>query len=290
MSDAMLDTVEPEKKVAFMARPYSKDEKTKRDEAEIDELLQSQKQEAEEGNEEEPEKLNAEEATFKKRYSDLRRHQQKQAEELKVEIKQLKEQLNSSTKKQFNLPKSDSDITAWAEQYPDVAAIVESIAMKKAAERSRELEEKFSTLDEERSQVAKDKAETELSKYHEDIDSIRDSDDFHDWAEAQPDWIQKALYENDTDARAAARAIDLYKADMSTSSKQTTSKSKEKDAASAVKTRGERSRPADTNTAGSFKESVVEKMTPQEYEKNADAIMESIRGGSFIYDVSGSAR
>ena len=151
MSDAMLDTVEPEKKVAFMARPYSKDEKIKRDEAEIDELLQSQKQEAEEGNEEEPEKLNAEEATFKKRYSDLRRHQQKQAEELKVEIKQLKEQLNSSTKKQFNLPKSDSDITAWAEQYPDVAAIVESIAMKKAAERSKELEEKFSTLDEERS-------------------------------------------------------------------------------------------------------------------------------------------
>ena len=234
MSDAMLDTVEPEKKVAFMARPYSKDEKIKRDEAEIDELLQSQKQEAEEGNEEEPEKLNAEEATFKKRYSDLRRHQQKQAEELKVEIKQLKEQLNSSTKKQFNLPKSDSDITAWAEQYPDVAAIVESIAMKKAAERSRELEEKFSTLDEERSQVAKDKAETELSKYHEDIDSIRDSDDFHDWAELQPDWIQKALYENDTDARAAARAIDLYKADMSTSSKKTTSKSKEKDAARAV--------------------------------------------------------
>ena len=34
----------------------------------------------------------------------------------------------------------------------------------------------------------------------------------------------------------------------------------------------------------------VEKMTPQEYEKNSDAIMESIRGGSFIYDVSGSAR
>ena len=290
MSDAMLDTVEPEKKVAFMARPYSKDEKIKRDEAEIDELLQSQKQEAEEGNEEEPEKLNAEEATFKKRYSDLRRHQQKQAEELKVEIKQLKEQLNSSTKKQFNLPKSDSDITAWAEQYPDVAAIVESIAMKKAAERSRELEEKFSTLDEERSQVAKDKAETELSKYHEDIDSIRDSDDFHDWAELQPDWIQKALYENDTDARAAARAIDLYKADMSTSSKKTTSKSKEKDAARAVMTRGESSRPADTNTAGAFKESDVEKMTPQEYEKNSDAIMESIRGGSFIYDVSGSAR
>ena len=77
---------------------------------------------------------------------------------------------------------------------------------------------------------------------------------------------------------------------MSTSSKKTTSKSKEKDAARAVKTRGERSRPADTNTAGAFKESDVEKMTPQEYEKNSDAIMESIRGGSFIYDVSGSAR
>lgn len=290
MSDAMLDTVETEKKVAFMSRPYNKDEKLKKDEEEIDQLLEEQKQEVDEDSKEEPEKLNAEEATFKKRYSDLRRHQQKQAEELKVEIKQLKDQLSSTTKKQFNLPKSDSDINAWAEQYPDVAAIVESIAMKKAAERSKDLEEKFLNLDEERTQVAKDKAETELSKFHEDIDSIRESDEFHDWAELQPSWIQNALYENDTDARSAARAIDLYKADMAKTSKKSTSKSREKDAAKSVRTKGERNRPSDNDTTGSFRESDVEKMSAQEYERHSEDIMESIRSGSFIYDISGSAR
>jgi len=31
-------------------------------------------------------------------------------------------------------------------------------------------------------------------------------------------------------------------------------------------------------------------MSSQEYESNADKIMESIRTGKFIYDVSGSAR
>jgi hypothetical protein len=31
-------------------------------------------------------------------------------------------------------------------------------------------------------------------------------------------------------------------------------------------------------------------MTAQEYEANADEIMESIRSGKFIYDISGGAR
>ena len=46
------------------------------------------------------------------------------------------------------------------------------------------------------------------------LTTIRDSDEFHEWAEEQPKWVQDALYENDNDARSAARAIDLYKADM----------------------------------------------------------------------------
>ena len=47
-------------------------------------------------------------------------------------------------------------------------------------------------------------------RLHPDFDDIRDSDEFHEWAESQPKWVQDALYENDNDARSAARAIDLY--------------------------------------------------------------------------------
>jgi len=39
-----------------------------------------------------------------------------------------------------------------------------------------------------------------------------------------------------------------------------------------------------------LRESQVQKMSPQEYEKRSDEIMEAIRSGKFIYDMSGSAR
>ena len=42
----------------------------------------------------------------------------------------------------MKLPKSDEDIEAWAKEYPDVAKIVETIAMKKAKEQSEQLEKK----------------------------------------------------------------------------------------------------------------------------------------------------
>ena len=89
MSDVTEVEVQPSK-VAFVARPYSKDEKLKKDEEELEQLLDEQKQNA---STEEVEPTTAEEKTFKKRYSDLRRHQQKQTEELKVEITALKSQL-----------------------------------------------------------------------------------------------------------------------------------------------------------------------------------------------------
>jgi hypothetical protein len=42
--------------------------------------------------------------------------------------------------------------------------------------------------------------------------------------------------------------------------------------------------------SGAIRESDVQKMSATEYEKNADDIMEAIRTGNFIYDLSGSAR
>ena len=235
----------------------------------------------------EAEPTGAEEKTFKKRYSDLRRHQQKQAEEFKAELAALKTQLESATKKEMKLPKSDEDIDSWAKDYPDVAAIVETIAMKKAKEQSSALEDRLKAIDDMQNSATKEKAEAQLMQLHPDFDEIRDSDDFHTWADEQPKWVQDALYENDNDARSAARAIDLYKADMGISGKKPKS---DKDAAKSVSTKNSRSKPHDEGNATYLKESEVQRMSPQQYEKQADAIMEAIRTGKFIYDVSGSAR
>ena len=285
MSDVTQVEVEPQK-TAFISRPYSREEKLKQEEEELQELIDEQKQDASPEEEVEEEPTNAEEKTFKKRYSDLRRHQQKQTDELKAEINNLKIQLEQSTKKQMQLPKSDEDIESWAKEYPDVAAIVETIAIKKANEQQASLEERVKALDDMQQSVSKQRAETELLQMHPDFDEIRNDDDFHAWAEEQPQWVQNALYENDNDARSAARAIDLYKADRNITAKKTSSK----DAAKSVSTKGKRSKPASDDSGNSYKESDVQRMSAREYEKHSDDIMEAIRNGKFIYDVSGSAR
>jgi len=98
------------------------------------------------------------------------------------------------------------------------------------------------------------------------------------------------LYENDTDAYSAARAIDLYKADRNLTGKAKSTPRDNSEAAKSVNTRASRSRPQSENTSGMIKESDVEQMSAQEYEKNSEKVMEAIRDGKFIYDITGSAR
>ena len=284
----MAEEMKPQEKKAFLTKPYSREEKIKKDEEELEQLMKEQKGEVEETKPEEPEPTNAEEKTFKKRYSDLRRHQQKQSEEFKVEIEKLKSQLSEATKKEMKLPKSDDDIEKWAADYPDVAQIVETIAMKKAREQSLELEERVKVIDEMQLSAVKEKAEAELTRLHPDFNEIRDSDDFHEWADEQPKWVQEALYENDNDARSAARAIDLYKSDRNIGKEKSSKGSKS--AAQAVNTKNTRTKPQENEASSYLKESDVQKMSAQEYEKKSDEIMELIRSGKFVYDVSGSAR
>ena len=290
-AEIMAEEMQSPKKVAFANRKYTNEEKRKMEEEELEQLLKEQRGEVEDASpeqtEESEEPTTAEEKTFKKRYSDLRRHQQKQAEEFKTELAELKRQLSEATKKEMKLPKSDEDIEQWAADYPDVAAIVETIAMKKAREQSTALEERLKAIDEMQMSATKEKAEAELMRLHPDFDEIRDSDEFHEWAETQPKWVQDALYDNDNDARSAARAIDLYKADMGMSTQKPKS---DKDAAKSVSTKNSRSKPQENEASTYLKESQVQKMSPQEYEKRSDEIMEAIRSGKFVYDVSGSAR
>jgi hypothetical protein len=174
------------------------------------------------------------------------------------------------------------------EQYPDVAQIVETIAMKKAHEQASEFETKFKAIDEMKLEAQREKAEAELMRLHPDFEQIRDTDDFHNWVEEQPKWVQDALYDNDSDAKSAARAIDLYKSDMGITNKKKSSKDKE--AAKAIGTRSERSAPEGDETKSYIKESDVAKMSAVQYEKAAEEIAEAIRTGKFVYDLSGSAR
>jgi hypothetical protein len=283
----MVQDATPKKVMALASRKYSRDEKIKKDEEELEQLIAENKGEVkEEAQEQEPEPTSAEEKTFKKRYGDLRRHAQQKEADLQSQIDQLRTQLEESTKKELSLPKSDEDIEAWAKAHPDVAGIVETIAIKKSKEQAKELEDRIQKINEMQESASKEKAEVELLKLHPDFVDIREDDDFHNWAEEQPQWVQKALYENDNDAKSAARAIDLYKADRNIGKKKTNSK----DAALATNPKSTRTKPQTNEESTYLKESQVQKMSSQEYEKRADEVMEAIRSGKFVYDVSGSAR
>ena len=284
------------KKTAFMNKRSTHQDRIKKDEEELEKLKKEAlgeteepaKEVEEEKAEDKEEPKNAEERTFKKRYGDLRRHSQEKEREFQKQLDELKGQLEKATKKEIKLPKSEEEIEEWAKEYPDVAAIVETIATKKAREQSESINQKLQEIDELNAKTAKERAEVELLKIHPDFAEIRESDDFHIWADEQPKWVQDALYENSEDARSAARAIDLYKADKGISAK-VKSKSNKR-SATEVKAKATKSVPDVEGKSNKILESQVQEMSADEYEKNADIIMEAIRSGNFVYDISGSAR
>ena len=269
---------------------YKKDRSS--EEAELQQLEEErrsllQEQKAEEEDKAETESLAPEEKTFKKRYGDLRRHSQQKEEQLKEQIRALETQLSTATREAIQLPKSDEEISEWSQKYPDVAKIVESIATKKAQELDSTIEKRLELIAEREADANRKRAEAELLQLHPDFDDIRNDEEFHGWVQEQPTWVQQALYENENDARSAARAIDLYKVDRNIANKKESVQKADKAAAQAVSSRGQ-STVADTKEAQSnqWRESDVAKMRPQEFAKNEEAIMQAIQSGNFIYDVS----
>jgi hypothetical protein len=210
--------------------------------------------------------VKAEDGAFKKRYDDLKKHYDSTLNKHKEEVHSLRTQLESSTK-QFVAPKSKEELEAWRKEYPDVYDMVETIAMNKATTQSAELENKFKTLQVQQQQIAKEKAEVELLKIHPDFNDIRTKDEFHQWAEKQDPTIQGWLYENTSNAKLAARAIDLYKMDVG-QSKLTKKEEKDvkKEAAKAIsKTRKAVDSEAPKKKVWTTSE--ISKLKPHEFEK-----------------------
>ena len=209
---------------------------------------------------------NAEDRAFKKRYDDLKKHYDSTLNKHKEEMSSLRGQLESSTK-QFTPPKSKEELEAWRKEYPDVYSMVETIAIDKATTQSAELESKFKNLQVQQEQIAKEKAEVELLKFHPDFNDIRSQDDFHQWAGEQDPTIQGWLYENTSNAKLAARAIDLYKMDRGLSSlTKKEEKDVKKEAAKAIsKTR--KATDSESPKKKIWTTTEISKLKPHQFEK-----------------------
>lgn len=228
--------------------------------------------------------LSREEESFKKRYGDLRRHTQEKEREWQEKFDSLEARIANPS---AVLPTSDEDLEAWISKNPDVAAIVQTMAAKEAEKRLKGTEDKLRQIDEDRHEITRKQAEQTIRDAHSDFDTIKESDDFHDWAEDQPKWVQDAIYENADDPRSVVRVIDLYKVDKGLT--KSAKKQQDRDAVSLVKAK---TKVALENDSGevTYSESQINKMSDKDYEKHQDKIMEAMRTGKFRYDLSGAAR
>lgn len=286
-----LQTMEQPKTAGFVNPNHNNRNRKRVEEAEkeIEELEgKTQEEEVVEATEEETEvedkDLSREEKSFKKRYGDVRRHMQQKEKDWEEKFAALEARLGQES---IRPPKSDEDIESWAAEYPDVASIVETIAAKKAQEMFNKAEDRLQKLDAKEAEMSRSSAEQDIRKAHPDFDKLREADEFHDWVDDQPKWVQDALYENSDDAASVIRVIDLYKVDNGMTKSDYAAKRKA--AAGSVKKASKASVDAE-DTSGSFKESDIARMSAQEYEKQEEAITKAIQTGKFIYDLSGNAR
>ena len=206
--------------------------------------------------------VNAEEKVFKKRYDDLKRHYDSTVNKHKEETSNLKRQLEEST--QQALPKTKEEIEAWRNKYPDVYDVIQTIAQTKADEKAKTVETKLKDLEVAQANVAKDKAEVELSKLHPDFNEIRADEKFHDWVSKQDSTIQGWLYDNTSNATLAGRAIDLYKMDAGITKSKKNSINK-KEASKSVTSTSKKDIEAGDKKVWSVRE--IAKLKPQEYIK-----------------------
>jgi len=268
--------------------------RAEKEEKEIEELMQSRQEDTEvevaavaeapkeAAVDDDDKDLTREEKTYKKRYDDLRRHQNKLVEQVKT----LEAKVNDPAS--FTTPTTEAELEAWKEKYPDVANIVSTLAKKEAQAMYNAADERLSRLDEIAEQADRAKAEAEIRAIHSDFDELKDSDSFHDWVDVQPKWVKDALYVNSDDPASVARVIDLYKADNNIVNK--TKKASAKKAATAIVTKKGRTSVDVDEASNILRESDVNKMSAEEFEKRSDNIMEAVRSGRFVYDLTGAAR
>ena len=269
-------------------RVNTREERMEQDEIELAEM-KAQHGMTEEEKKDDATPETAEERSFKKRYGDLRRHQQEQKSEFEEQIKSLKSELKSSSTGEMELPSTEEEIAEWATNYPQVANIMQTMALKAAREQNETLSTRMQEIDDLQQTANKSKAESQLLQIHPDFEDIRADDAFHEWVDSQPKWVQDSLYHNESDATSAARAIDLYKLDAGITKKVKGKKSSTRSAAQDVSVSGG-SAPTEGSGEKQYLESDVAKMDIRQYEEHQDDIAKAMRSGNFVYDVSGKAR
>lgn len=231
-----------------------------------------------------------EENTFKKRYADLRRHMANKEKEWSDEKKILQERVKERS---VALPKSEEELSAWADKYPDLYKIFETMIMKREQAAIGKMKEELKQVDSLKAEIAKKDAIAKLVAAHPDFPDIAKTQEFHDWLGTKSKAIRNIMYEDNADVNDAIDVVSMYKEVTGIDSKK-----KKPDSRDVNKERSQaaRSVPSSTRSAPNlegehlFSESEVAQMSEREYLKNEAEINKQMADGKFVYDLSGAAR
>ena len=147
---------------------------------------------------------------YKKRYDDLKRHYDQKLSEFKQKEQELTA-MAKNAQPQYEAPKTPEELEKFKTEYPDLYDTVESVAYMRSSEQVNQLQEQLQMIQQREATALKREAEADLISRHPDFEDIRGSDNFHKWAEDQPEQIQDWIYKNPDNAMLASKAIDLFK-------------------------------------------------------------------------------
>jgi hypothetical protein len=213
---------------------------------------------------------------YKKRYDDLKKHYDTKVNEFKQEIADLKTAMKAPQAQMpegVSMPKTPEELQAFKDQYPEVFEVVQTVSSLQAESQLSELRNELGTIKEREKQLEKQKAYEELLRLHPDFDDIKGDEKFLEWLGEQPETISDGIYKNNTDARLAARVLDLYKADTGQTKKRTKSKASAADAVTRPVARDVKTTSGNTRI---WKASEIGKMKPWEFEQ-AEAELDAAR-------------
>jgi len=219
---------------------------------------------------------------YKKRYDDLKKHYDGRVNSFKSREEELLAEIRAN-RPTYKAPKSAEEIEAFKKEYPDVYGVVETVAHLRSSKETEDLKQEIKQLKELNQTVNKEKAEAKLARMHPDFEQIRESDEFHSWAESQPEAIKGWVYGNATNAELASRAIDLFKQD--------TGKSKSKPelsgdlVAASEMVKVKNSKEIGYGSKKIWTRSQIAAMSQSEFDKNEKAITEAMSEGRVINDM-----
>jgi hypothetical protein len=220
---------------------------------------------------------------YKKRYDDLKTHYDSRLNEFKAREQEL---LDEAVKNRpdYRAPKSPEELEQFKNEYPDVMAVVETVAHLESESKTRVLEERLSALQDRENELVRKDAETNLREKHPDFDEIRNSDDFQEWAELQPESIKDWIFNNPSDATLASRALDLFKKDIGLEVQQVTqpksnSKQTKQSAADMISTK---TTSVDPNQQRVWSEREITAMSVAEFDKYESEISDAMQEGRII--------